>query len=221
VGGMIPFGDASRRPRRSPVITIAIIAVNAIVFVLELTGGDAFVQKWSVIPADIVAGQHWITILTAMFMHGGWLHILGNMVFLWAFGPEVEDAMGRISYTAFYLLSGLAASLAQIVAMPHSTVPNLGASGAIAGVMGAFLITYPRDQIRALIFFGWFVRVTLIPATLLIGFWFLMQLFSQIGSVANVQASGVAYMAHVGGFNFGAASARIFEKFQGIPELEA
>jgi membrane associated rhomboid family serine protease len=220
VGGMIPFGDASRRPRRSPVITTAIIAVNAFVFVLELTGGDPFVQKWSVIPANIVAGQHWITILTAMFMHGGWLHILGNMVYLWAFGPEVEDAMGRLPYLGFYLLSGLAASIAQIAAAPHSTVPNLGASGAIAGVMGAFLITYPRDQIRALVVFGWFIRITVIPAVLLIGFWFLIQLFSQIGSVANVQSGGVAYMAHVGGFIFGAASARIFERFQRIPELE-
>jgi membrane associated rhomboid family serine protease len=219
---MIPFGDASRRPRRSPVVTTAIIVANTLVFVLELMGGDAFVQQWSVIPADIVAGQHWITILTAMFMHGGWLHILGNMVFLWAFGPEVEDAMGRLRYLAFYLLSGLVASLAQIAAMPHSTVPNLGASGAIAGVMGAFLITYPRDQIRTLVLFGWFIRVTLIPATLLIGFWFLIQLFSQVGAVAgaHTQTGGVAYMAHVGGFIFGAASARVFERFQRIPELE-
>jgi len=220
VGGMIPFGDASRRPRRSPVVTTAIIAVNALVFVLELTGGDAFVQKWSVIPADIVAGQHWITILTAMFMHGGWLHILGNMVFLHAFGPEVEDAMGRVSYLAFYVLSGLVASFAQIAAMPHSTVPNLGASGAIAGVMGGFLITYPRDRIKILLFFWWFFRVTFIPSAVLIGLWFLIQLFSQVGAVASTQAGGVAYMAHVGGFIFGAATARIFERFQRIPQLE-
>jgi len=220
VGGMIPFGDASRRPRRSPVVTTAIIAVNALVFVLELTGGDAFVQKWSVIPADIVAGQHWITILTAMFMHGGWLHILGNMVFLHAFGPEVEDAMGRVSYLAFYVLSGLVASFAQIAAMPHSTVPNLGASGAIAGVMGGFLITYPRDRIKILVFFWWFFRVTFIPSAVLIGLWFLIQLFSQVGAVASTQAGGVAYMAHVGGFIFGAATARIFERFQRIPQLE-
>ena len=220
MGGMIPFGDASRRPRRSPVVTTAIIAVNALVFVLELTGGDAFVQKWSVIPADIVAGQHWITILTAMFMHGGWLHILGNMVFLHAFGPEVEDAMGRVSYLAFYVLSGLVASFAQIAAMPHSTVPNLGASGAIAGVMGGFLITYPRDRIKILLFFWWFFRVTFIPSAVLIGLWFLIQLFSQVGAVASTQAGGVAYMAHVGGFIFGAATARIFERFQRIPQLE-
>jgi rhomboid family protein len=220
VGGMIPFGDATRRPSRSTVITIAIIVVNVIVFALELEGGDAFVQQWSFIPADVVAGAHWATILTAMFMHAGWMHIIGNMVFLWAFGPEVEDAMGRVQFLLFYLLSGLAATLAQIAAIPHSTVPNLGASGAIAGVMGAFLITYPRDKIRTLILFGFFVRITMIPAALLIGIWFVIQLFSQVGSVAAAQTGGVAYMAHVGGFVFGAATARIFEGFQRIPEWE-
>lgn len=221
MGGLIPFGDASRAPRRSPVVTRALIVLNAIVFALELAGGDAFVQRWSVIPADIVAGRHWFNILSAMFMHGGWMHIIGNMIYLWAFGPEVEDAMGRLSYSTFYLLCGLAASLAQIAASPHSTVPNLGASGAIAGVMGAFLITYPRDRIKALILFGIFFRVALIPAAFLIGFWFLIQLFSQIGSIANVQSGGVAYAAHVGGFIVGAACARIFERLQRIPEAEA
>ena len=185
--------------------------MNALVFVMELMGGDAFVKQWSVIPADIVAGRHWITILTAMFMHGGWMHILGNMVFLWAFGPEVEDAMPRLRYLAFYLLSGLAATLAQIAAMPGSTVPNLGASGAIAGVMGAFLVSYPRDQMKMVLFFGWFARVTVIPAALLIGLWFLIQLFSGVGAVADVQTGGVAYVAHVGGFIFGALTARLFE----------
>src|SRR5207247_2468672 len=107
----------------------------------------------SVIPADIASGQHWVTIISAMFMHGGWMHIIGNMVFLKAFGPEIEDAMGRLRFLAFYLLSGVAASLAQIVAMPNSTVPNLGASGAIAGVMGDFLIKFLRDQIRTMLFF--------------------------------------------------------------------
>jgi len=148
-----------------------------------------------------------------MFMHGGWMHILGNMVFLWAFGPEVEDAMGPLRYLAFYLLSGLVASVAQIATMPGSTVPTLGASGAIAGVMGAFLITYPGDQVKTLLVFGWFIRITFIPAALLIGFWFLVQLFNQVGAVADVQSGGVAYMAHVGGFIFGAVTARIFETF--------
>jgi membrane associated rhomboid family serine protease len=182
-------------------------------------GGDAFVKQWSVIPADIVAGRHWVTILTAMFMHGGWMHILGNMIFLWAFGPEVEDAMGRPRYLVFYLLSGIVASLAQIAAMPGSTVPNLGASGAIAGVMGAFLITYPHDQVRAVLLLGWFVRITVIPAALLIGLWFLIQLFSGVGAVADVQTGGVAYVAHVGGFLFGVATARIFEGFGRTAEL--
>jgi membrane associated rhomboid family serine protease len=190
--------------------------VNALVFVLELMGGDVFVKQWSVIPADIVAGQHRVTVVTAMFMHAGWMHILGNMVFLWAFGPEIEEAMGPLRYLAFYLLSGLVASLAQIAVMPGSAVPNLGASGAIAGVLGAFLITYPRDQIRTLVLFGWFARITVIPAALLIGFWFLIQLFRQVGAVADVQTGGVAYMAHVGGVIFGALTSRIFESFPRI-----
>ncbi len=140
MGGMIPLGDASRRPTRFPVVTIALILANAFVFLLELNGGDAFVLKWSLIPADIVAGHHWITILTAMFMHGSWLHIIGNMVFLWAFGPEIEDAMNPLRYLAFYLLGGLIAILAQLVANPHSTVPNLGASGAMGPLRLGVLI---------------------------------------------------------------------------------
>lgn len=220
MAGMIPLTDASRRPEHFPVVTIGIILVNALVFVLELMGGDAFVNQWAMIPADIVAGRHWVTILTAMFMHGGWMHILGNMVFLWAFGPEIEDAMGPMSYLAFYLSSGLLATLAQIAAMPGSTVPNLGASGAIAGVMGAFLVTYPRDRVRALLLFGWFARITVIPAALLIGLWFVIQLFSQVGAVAAVDTGGVAYMAHVGGFVFGAVTGRFFEGFRRIEEGE-
>ena len=212
MAGMIPLSDSSRQPARFSVVTTGIIVLNVVVFLMELAGGDQFVQQWSVIPADIVAGRHWITIFTAMFMHAGFVHILGNMVFLWAFGPEIEDAMGPLRYLSFYLLSGLAASLAQIVVMPSSTVPNLGASGAIAGVMGAFLVTYPRDQIRTVLLLGIFTRITLIPAALLIGLWFLVQLFDGVGAVADVQTGGVAYMAHVGGFIFGAVSGRFFER---------
>lgn len=202
------------------MVTVAIILVNAGVFILELSGGDAFVNRWSAIPAHIVAGHDWITILTAMFMHGSWLHIIGNMVFLWAFGPEIEDAMGPLRYLIFYLLGGLVAMLAQILASPSSTVPNLGASGAIAAVMGAFLVTYPRDQIRSILFIFVFVRITMIPAVLLIGFWFLTQLFNA-GAVADVQSGGVAYMAHVGGFIFGAVTGRLFEGFQPIGDPES
>jgi rhomboid family protein len=207
----IPLRDISRRPAHRPVITILIIVINVLVFVLELAGGDAFVQQWSVIPAGIVAGERWITILTAMFMHGGWMHIIGNMVFLWAFGPEIEDAMGPARYLVFYLVGGAVAFLAQIAAMRSSTVPSLGASGAIAAVMGAFLITYPRDRIKTLLLLGWFVTVTVIPAGVLIGIWFLLQLFSEVGSVAQAQSGGVAYMAHVAGLIFGAVTAKFFE----------
>jgi membrane associated rhomboid family serine protease len=210
LGGLIPLNDASRRPRSFPVVTTAIILVNVFVFLLELNGGDAFVLKWSLIPADLVAGHHWINILTAMFMHASWLHIIGNMVFLWAFGPEIEDAMNPFRYLAFYLLGGMVAMLAQVAASPSSTVPNLGASGAIAAVMGAFLVTYPRDEIRSVLFIFVFVRITMIPAALLIGVWFVIQLFSA-GSVATAQGGGVAYLAHVGGAIFGAATARLFE----------
>lgn len=212
----IPLRDISRQPVHRPVVTIAIIVVNTFVFIPELMGGNAFIQQWAVIPANIVAGQQWITILTAMFMHGSWMHIIGNMVFLWAFGPEIEDAMGPVRYLIFYLLGGLVAFGAQIAAAANSTVPNLGASGAIAAVMGAFLITYPRDQIRTLLLLGWFVTVTVIPAAVLIGIWFLLQLFSQVGSVGQAQSGGVAYMAHVGGFIFGAVTGRLFESSRRI-----
>src|SRR5215510_4620590 len=171
MAGLIPLTDASRRPVHFPIVTVSIIVANFLVFGLELSRGDAFVVKWSVIPANIIAGHHCITILTAMFMHGSWSHILGNMVFLWAFGPEIEDAMGRVRYLVFYLLGGLVATLFQVAVNPHSTIPNLGASGAIAAVMGAFLVTYPRDWIRSLLVIFVFVRVRLIPASLLIGVW--------------------------------------------------
>ena len=210
MGGLIPLKDASRRPTRMPIVTALIILINVFVFLLELTRGEAFVLQWSAIPAQIVSGHRWITILTAMFMHGSWSHIIGNMIFLWAFAPEIEDAMGRGRYLVFYLLGGMAAMLAQVLANPQSTVPNLGASGAIAAVMGAFIVTYPRDQIKALLFIFIFVRVTFIPASLLIGFWFLTQLL-HAGTVAQVQTGGVAYLAHVGGFIFGAVTARWFE----------
>ena len=210
VGGLIPLTDASRRPVHFPFVTICIIIANFLVFVLELKGGEAFVLRWAAIPSTITAGHNWITILTAMFMHGSWSHILGNMVFLWAFGPEIEDAMNPLRYLAFYLSGGLMAMLAQVALSPSSTVPNLGASGAIAAVMGGFLVTYPSDQIRVLLIILVFVRVKLIPAALLIGVWFLIQLFD-VGSVATVQAGGVAYAAHVGGAIFGMIFARRFE----------
>ncbi len=207
MGTVVPLSDASRRPRHFPVVTALIVLINVCVFVTELMRGDAFVLQWAAVPAQIVGGHHWITILTAMFLHGSWSHIIGNMVFLWAFGPEVEDAMNPARYAAFYLAGGFVAMLAQVLASPSSTVPNLGASGAIAAVMGAFLVIYPRDRMRSLLVIFIFVRITVIPAALLIVVWFLMQLINA-GAVANVQTGGVAYLAHVGGFIFGAVTAR-------------
>jgi membrane associated rhomboid family serine protease len=210
MGGMIPLGDASRRLQRFPVITVGLIAANAYVFWQELLYGDRFIYMYSVIPARIAAGRSWGTLLTAMFLHAGWLHILGNMIFFWAFGPDIEDAMGRFRFLSFYLIGGVLAMAAQVAAVPASRVPNLGASGAIAAVMGAFIVTYPRDRIKTALFFLLFVRITYIPAVLLIGIWFAMQLFSA-GSVAgHVQTGGVAYLAHVGGFLFGAITGRLW-----------
>jgi membrane associated rhomboid family serine protease len=207
---MIPLGDETRRPVAFPIVTAAIIALNGVVFLLELANGDAFVTRWSVIPAQVSAGHNLITILTSTFLHASWSHIIGNMVFLWAFGPEMEDAMGPVRYLTFYLAGGIVAAIAQILGDPSSTVPSLGASGAIAAVMGGFVVTYPRDEIRTLLFLVVFVRVTMIPAVLLIGFWFLTQVFS-LGTIADSNSGGVAYLAHVGGFIFGALTARLFE----------
>ncbi len=208
---MIPLGDASRRPLTFPIVTVLLIVVNALFFLLELADGETVIAQWALVPARITAGQAYLTILTSMFLHGGWTHILGNMLFLWVFGPQIEDVMGPMRYLLFYLVSGVIATAAQILVDPSSMIPQLGASGAIAGVMGAFLITYPRDRIRTILIFGWFMRVTRVPAIILVGFWFLMQLFNSLGALADVQSSGVAYMAHIGGFIFGALTARLFE----------
>jgi membrane associated rhomboid family serine protease len=216
MGGFIPLGDASRRPARAAIITVLIIAVNAFVFLQELTGGPRFVAAWSVVPLRLMHGHHAITLLTSMFMHGGWLHIIGNMVYLWAFGPAIEDAMGSFRFLLFYLAGGLVAMSGQVLADPFSTVPVLGASGAIAAVMGAFIVTFPRDRIRTLLWFLIFFRVTYIPAIFLIGFWFILQL-ANFGSVADVHTGGVAYLAHIAGFLFGVITGRFLSKPQRIP----
>jgi membrane associated rhomboid family serine protease len=208
---MIPLGDASRRPINFPVITIFLIAINAYFFWLEISEGNTFISRWALVPARIASGRDLITIFTAMFMHAGWLHILSNMLFFWVFAPAIEDVMGPMNFLTFYLLGGIAATLAQVYIAPASLVPNLGASGAIAAVMGAFLLTYPGDRIRTLLIIGWFIDVTLIPAVILIGLWFLLQLFNASGALTETQGGGVAYMAHIGGFVFGALTNRMFE----------
>ncbi|MGA7242690.1 MAG: rhomboid family intramembrane serine protease [Terracidiphilus sp.] len=209
MGGLIPLGDASRPPTRFPVVTVLIIVVNSWMFLQELTYGDRFVWIWSAVPYRIVHGRSWITVLTSMFMHASWMHIIGNMIYLWAFGREIENAMGSFRFAVFYLVGGVVAMSAQILGDPFSRVPTLGASGAIAAVMGAFLITFPRDRIRTFVFFIIFFRITLIPAALLIGFWFLMQVLN-VGVVTQARTGGVAYLAHIGGFLFGVVTARLF-----------
>ena len=209
MGGFIPLGDASRRPRSFPAVTLVIILLNVWVFFRELMYGDRFVLAWSAIPNRITHGHHWITLLTSMFMHAGWMHIVGNMIYLWAFGREIEDVMGSGRFLVFYLAGGIVAMFAQIAADPFSHIPSLGASGAIAAVMGAFIVTFPRDRIRTVLFLFIFFRVTFIPAAVLIGFWFLLQVFD-VGVVAQVKTGGVAYLAHIGGFLFGVITARLF-----------
>ncbi len=209
MGTLIPLGDVSRRTRRFALVTLLIIVANAYVFLRELEAGNAFVRHWAVIPIRIVYGQHWITLITGTFLHAGWLHIAGNMVFLWAFGPVIEDAMGRFRFLIFYLAGGVVAMMAQVAGSPLSRIPCLGASGAIAAVMGAFIVLFPRDRIRSLVWILIIIRITYIPAALLIGVWFLIQLLN-VGMVATVQSGGVAYLAHVGGFLFGVVTARLW-----------
>jgi membrane associated rhomboid family serine protease len=209
---MIPLRDASRTPVRFPVVTVSLIVVNVLAFVWEVGSNEAAIIRWAVVPAELVRGHAWITPFTAMFLHGGVMHIISNMVFLAAFAPMVEDAMSRRTFLVFYLLGGLAATAAQIAMNPASTVPQLGASGAIAAVMGAFLVTYPGDRIKVLWFFGVFAHVSYVPALVLIGLWLIAQMLNQMGAVVEADAGGVAYAAHVGGAFFGMLTARIFER---------
>ena len=151
---MIPLRDASRTPLRFPVVTVGLIAANVLAFLWEVGSDEAAIIRWAVVPAELMRGQEWITPFTAMFLHGGLMHIISNLVFLAAFAPMVEDAMGRRRFFVFYLLGGLAATAAQIGMDPASIVPQVGASGAIAAVMGAFLVTYPGDRIKVLWLLG-------------------------------------------------------------------
>jgi rhomboid family protein len=216
---MIPLRDASRAPVRFPLVTVSLIVVNVLAFVWEVGSDEAAIIRWAVVPSELLRGQGWITPLTAMFLHGGVMHIVSNMVFLAAFAPMVEDAMGRGRFLVFYVIGGLVATAVQIAMDPASTVPQLGASGAIAAVMGAFLVTYPRDRIKVLWFFGVFAHVSYVPALVLIGLWLVTQVLNQMGAVVEADAGGVAYAAHVGGAFFGMLTARIFERHSEHPAV--
>ena len=196
-------------------MTIALIAVNVIVFLFELSLGravDAFTLYWGLVPAAF----SWVTVLTSMFLHGGVLHVAGNMLYLWIFGDNVEDRMGHGRFLVFYLLCGVAAALAQTISVPDSVVPMVGASGAIAGVMGAYFVLYPKSRIVTLIPLFFFFQVIEVPAILFLGIWFLMQFVSGLGSIVTVaggqSGGGVAFWAHVAGFVAGISGVVVFRR---------
>jgi membrane associated rhomboid family serine protease len=204
-------------------MTQIIIGVSTLVFMLELWEGEAFILRWAFVPAELMTPHGFITIFTSIFMHAGWVHFLGNMLFFWVFAPQIEDVMGPVSFLIFYLLGGVVAVLTQVLVDPISTVPSLGASGAIAAVMGAFLVMYPRDRIRTAIILGWSVQVTFLPAVAMVGLWFATQVFSQVGAFAQVQAdSSVMYLAHISGFVYGSLTCWLFEtrRRRRLQELE-
>ena len=207
---MIPIGNDSRRVQ-FPLATYLLIAMNVIMFVLQMVNGDEFTLQYALVPANIGHGQALITVLTSMFMHAGFVHIIGNMVYLWVFGPALEDVMGSIPFAIFYLLCGVAATVLQIIVDPTSTVPNLGASGAIAGVLGGYILLFPHDSIRVAGMSGAVVS-SRVSALVLIGFWFILQLVSGFGSLTDISQGGVAYFAHIGGFIAGIAMVKLFAR---------
>ncbi len=196
---MFPIGDDNSARRTLPVVTYGLIALNLIFFFIEINAGEAFIQRWAVVPRRLMANpaEDVPTLFTAMFMHGGWLHLLGNMLYLWIFGDNVEDRFGSVKFLVFYLVCGLAATFAQVAFTPGSSIPNLGASGAIAGVLGAYMVMFPKGQVRVLMGRG----VVHMPAVAVLGFWIVLQFINGFGSISNTaETGGVAYMAHIGGF---------------------
>jgi len=196
---MLPLADDDRARRTVPLVTYALIALNILFFLVELSGGDAFIGKWAFVPRRFMANPtgDFLTLFTSMFMHAGWVHLGGNMLYLWIFGDNVEDRFGHGKFTIFYLLCGLAATFAQLAFSLGSNIPNLGASGAIAGVLGSYILLFPQQQVRVLMGRS----VIPVPALIVIGFWIVLQFFSGFASIANTaDTGGVAYMAHIGGF---------------------
>jgi membrane associated rhomboid family serine protease len=222
----LPLKDANPTSR-FPFVTIALIVANVIVFLYEMSlGADLgrFIAAWGAIPYEITRGVDLVgtdndiglthgqgpplaffTLFSSMFMHGGIFHIFGNMLYLWIFGNNVEDLLGPVKFLLFYLLCGVAAAATHIVMQPSSVVPMVGASGAVSGVLGAYLIAYPRARVLTLIFIVIFIRIVVLPASFLLIFWFIMQAFSGFASVASRGGGGVAWFAHIGGFVAGIA----------------
>jgi membrane associated rhomboid family serine protease len=198
---MFPLRD-DRPTHTAPVVTTLLIVACALVFFFELSldeySRDYFINSWGVVPAHLRP----VTLLTSLFIHGGWSHIIGNMLFLWAFGKSLEDALGHTKFLSFYLIAGVAAGITHVIFNLYTTLPTVGASGAIAGVMGAYLVKFPRAKIHTLVFLFFFVTMADIPAAFILLYWFVTQLFSEYGSITqtHVMNGGVAYAAHIGGF---------------------
>lgn len=208
---MIPISDEGVRRHRFPFVNILLVALNAVVFIYEITLDDRelmrFVTAYGVVPVELTTGRDlppvgfgepWMNMFSSMFIHGGWIHFGSNMLYLWVFGDNVEDTFTHLGYLPFYLLAGVAAALAQTYADPASATPAIGASGAIAGVLGAYLVLHPTARVNTLLIFGIFIHIRPLPAVLVLGFWGLMQIFSGVASIGA--PVGVAYWAHVGGF---------------------
>lgn len=198
---MIPLSDDNSARKTTPIVTYFLILLNILVFLLELAGGESFIAKWAFIPDRFLdhPSTEFPTIFTAMFMHAGWGHLIGNMLYLWIFGDNVEDQFGKIKFLIFYLVCGAAATAAQLTFNPESKIPNVGASGAIAGVLGAYIYMFPQSKINVML--G--SVMTQMSALIVIGFWFVLQFLSGLGSPEEMgkgETGGVAYMAHIGGF---------------------
>ena len=217
---MLPIGDEDVRGGPPPIVTWALIALNVIAFLLEVSRPEAalqtFIQSWGVVPreyaatrdlAPLIAAPFWTTLFTSMFLHGGWLHLGGNMLYLWIFGDNIERSMGAVKFLLFYLVCGLAASAAHILVNLQSQIPAVGASGAISGVLGGYLLMFPKNRVRVLTRGG----VAHVPAIVVLGFWIVLQFVNGIGSIAQTdETAGVAYMAHIGGFVAGLALVKLF-----------
>jgi membrane associated rhomboid family serine protease len=222
---MIPLRDVIPS-RTTPYITVSIIVLNSLAWLYEVNLQatrphelEAFLQVYGVVPANF----HGYTLVTSMFLHGSWMHVLGNMWYLWIFGDNIEDQLGHGRFIIFYLLCGIAAALGQTVMDPTSTLPTIGASGAIAGVMGAYFVLYPRSRVLALVPLIIIWEIIEVPAILLLGFWFLMQLFSAgaIAVTSHTAGGGVAFAAHVAGFLMGVVGVFVFRKRQQVGPWEA
>lgn len=208
---MIPLRDHNPSGQ-FPFVTYGLMAINVGVFGYMMTLGEpgleAFIQRYALIPAEVADGQRLTTLVSAMFLHGGFAHLIGNMLFLNIFGDNLEERFGRLRFLAFYLLAGLAGSVLQILVEPGSTIPNLGASGAIAGAMGGYLVLYPNHRIDVL----WgFYGASSVPARFMLGYWIIFQFLFGVGSI-GATGGGVAYFAHIGGFVFGYLTTKIFAR---------